>query len=74
MFFSDENIINLAPPFKFALVAEFSHGRPSMSKIKSGLDSFGLKAGFLVGLQDGKHILMRFNSEDDYHRIWLREQ
>lgn len=45
-----------------------------MSKIKSGLDSFGLKAGFLVGLQDGKHILMRFNSEDDYHRIWLREQ
>ena len=73
MFFTSEDIVSLSSPFQYALIGKFSHGRPAISKIKSALDSIGLKAGFTVGLLDRKHILMRFNHEEDYHHVWLKE-
>lgn len=74
MFFSEEDIVNLASPFKFALVGKFSHGRPSLPEIKAALEKFGLKSAFTIGLLDGKHVLLYFIHEEDYHRVWLREQ
>lgn len=38
------------------------------------IESFGLKDAFTVGLLDNKHILMRFNHEEGFQRIWLQEQ
>ncbi|KAM7462626.1 hypothetical protein LguiA_030747 [Lonicera macranthoides] len=74
--FSEADILSLSfsSPFKFALVGKFSHGCPALSDIRKVLESFDPKAPFTVGLMDNKHILMRFNHEDDFHRIWLREQ
>ncbi|GFZ15840.1 hypothetical protein Acr_25g0002490 [Actinidia rufa] len=34
----------------------------------------GLKAAFHPGLLDQKHIWIRLNHEDDFHRLWLRDQ
>ena len=74
LFFSDEDIAALSSPFKFALIGKFSHGRPSLAVIKSTFETFGLKAAFSIGLIDPKHVLIKFNHEDDYHKVWLREQ
>lgn len=46
----------------------------SLFVIKSKFETFGLKSAYSVGLLDPSHILVRFNHEDDYHQIWLREQ
>lgn len=73
MFFTSEDIASLSSPFKYALIGKFLRGRPTIPDIKSAIDSIGLKSGFTVGLLDRKHILMRFNHEEDYHRAWLRE-
>lgn len=37
------------------------------------METFGLKAVFTVGLLDHTHVLLRFNHEEDYHCLWLRE-
>lgn len=42
---------------------------PSLTEVWSVFDTFGLKSAFTVGLLDDKDILIRFNCEDDYHRI-----
>lgn len=39
----------------------------------TNLEAFGLKSTFSAGLLDNKHVLLRFNNEEDNHRIWLRE-
>lgn len=74
MVFTKEDIEILPASFKFALIGKFSHGRPSIPEIHKVFDSIGLRAAFTFGLLDHKHILMRFNHEDNYQRIWLREQ
>ena len=74
VFFSDEDVALLSSPFKFALVGKFSHGRPSIAEIRSVFETIGLKAAFNIGLLDQKHILIRFFHEEDFQRMWLREQ
>lgn len=46
------------------ICGKFSHGR---TEIKVAFETIGC-------LMDSRHILMRFTNEDDYHRVWIREQ
>lgn len=45
-----------------------------MQEIKATFEVIGLKAGYSIGLLNDKHVLIRFHHEDDYRRIWLKEQ
>lgn len=72
--FFEEDIANLASPFKFALVGKFSHGRHTSPEIKYSFKKFGLKSNYTIKLLDGKRILIRFYNEEYYHCVWLREQ
>lgn len=73
LFFSEEDIDNLASPFQFALIGKFSHGRPVLAEIRAAFESFSLKSPYTIGLMDPRHILIHFNSEKDFLRVWLRE-
>lgn len=74
IFFSEEDIAIHSSFFKFGLIGKFSHRRPSLPELKSALETIELKSAFIVSLMDPRHILLRFNHEEDYHRVWLREQ
>lgn len=73
IFFSAKGFPHLAEPFKFSLVGKFSHGRPSMDIIRKVFASMDLKAEASIGLIDNKHILIRLNLEEDFHRLCLKE-
>ena len=63
LFFTDEDIENLATPFQFALIGKFSRGKPSLPGIRATFDSIGFRSIFNIGLLDKKkkkekHILV----------------
>ena len=70
--FTIDEIQSLASPFRFALVGKFSKGRPSMEALRKEFLTIGYKGTFTLGLLDPRHVLIRFEHEEDYHRCWLR--
>lgn len=60
IFFTEYEISKLASPLKFARIGKFSHGRPSITEIRSSIDSIGLKAAYTVGVIDHKHFCSDF--------------
>ena len=70
--FSAEDVRLLSSPLKFALIGKFSRGRPSMEGLRKDFMSVGFKGSFSLGLLDPRHVLIRFDLEDDFHRCWLR--
>lgn len=74
VFFSEEDVSNITSPFQFFFVKKFSHGQLSMLEINAIFETFSLKSTFNTGLLNTRHILIRFNSKEDYHRVWLQEQ
>ena len=67
-----QDMINLAAPFRNALVGRFAASRPSMEAIRKFFVSLGLKSDCAVGLLDQRHILIRPTAEEDYTRLFLR--
>ncbi|KAK6788815.1 hypothetical protein RDI58_012613 [Solanum bulbocastanum] len=58
-FITEENI-------KFALIAEFSHGRPELSDLRKILpQQLGFKGECNIGLLESRHVLLRFTLKDD---------
>ncbi|XP_027155307.1 uncharacterized protein LOC113755505 [Coffea eugenioides] len=43
-----------------------------MEGLRKDFMSVGFKGSFSLGLLDPRHVLIRFDLEDDFHRCWLR--
>lgn len=71
LLFSAPEVLDLSAPLRFALIGKFAADRPSMEFIRRGFKTIGFKGDFRLGLLDPKHILIRFDLEEDYHRCWL---
>ncbi|KAL2526985.1 zinc ion binding [Abeliophyllum distichum] len=69
---SKEEIQKLAQWFKFGLVGKFSHLKPSILAVQQALNTFELFGEVRVGNLDGKHILLNFDQEEDYCRIFAK--
>ncbi|KAG8383798.1 hypothetical protein BUALT_Bualt04G0051100 [Buddleja alternifolia] len=55
IFLSKEENEYMAAPFQYALVGKFSHGYPTMTRLRAKFASLDLKNGFKIGLLDHKH-------------------
>lgn len=42
-------------------------------KPKDAFETIGLRAAYSIGLLDSRNVLIRFNHEEDYHWVWIRE-
>lgn len=63
----------LSKHFRFALIGKFSHGCPSIERSRQIITKLGLKGSFALGHLDPKHMLIKFQHEGDFNRIWLKE-
>lgn len=66
--FSDDEVQALAAPFKFTLVGKFSRGHPSMEALRKDFTAVGFRGPFTLALLDQRHVLIRFDLEEDFHR------
>ena len=69
---SRSEMLQLAEPFRNALVGRFAYGCPSMEQIRKFIIALGLKGDCPVGLLDAKHVLLRPTLEEDYTRLLCR--
>lgn len=69
---SKELVSDLSAPYKRSLVGKFSQGRPMLEDIHSYFVSLDLKAQFQIGLLDARHIIINFQCDEDFHRIYSR--
>lgn len=44
-----------------------------MEIIRRGFQTIGFKGTYHLGLMDPRHILIRFEQEEDFHRCWLHD-
>ncbi|KAI5677247.1 hypothetical protein M9H77_08197 [Catharanthus roseus] len=72
VFFDKKEINSLAEPFNLSLIGKFSHGRPSLDNLRWEFHTFGFKGSFTIGWLDSRHVLIRFDLEEDYIRLWLK--
>lgn len=71
-FLEPSEISTLAAPLKLTLVGKFFHGRPSIEVLRKEFHTMGFKGSFSVGWMDLRHILIRFDQEEDYMRFWMK--
>ncbi|CAH9086538.1 unnamed protein product, partial [Cuscuta epithymum] len=72
--FSEDDIQILADKHKRALVGYFYKSRPPMTTLRKSFEIIGFKGGFHLGLLEKKHVLIRFDLEEDYIRCWNRQK
>ncbi|MQM22504.1 hypothetical protein Taro_055557, partial [Colocasia esculenta] len=73
-FFSLEEIHGSCAPLEFALVARTPQGRPAFQDIRNHLSQrFNFKKDFMISALDSRHLLLRFQVEEDYLALLLRE-
>lgn len=69
-----QNLVESLPePFKFALIGNFSHDRPSVEKARHAFTKLNFKGSFSLAHFDPKHMLIRLHHEGDFNRIWMKE-
>ncbi|KAF8396252.1 hypothetical protein HHK36_017867 [Tetracentron sinense] len=74
LFYSVEELNTSVAAFKHALIAKFSYGRSSIEALKNYIQgSFHTKLAIAVGILDESHMLIRFESEEDFLAVWLKE-
>lgn len=73
-FFSKEATASLAAPFVHSLIDKFSHGRPTVKVLTKHLFELKLKGNVSLKTLSGKHVLIEISNEEDYTRIWMRQQ
>ncbi|XP_010272338.1 PREDICTED: uncharacterized protein LOC104608143 [Nelumbo nucifera] len=72
--FLEEDIEKSLSSLQFALVGKCSYGPPSLVKIREFLVSmFRLQKSIIVTTLDPRHVLLKFESEEDSIRVWLLE-
>ncbi|KAF8399063.1 hypothetical protein HHK36_014929 [Tetracentron sinense] len=75
LYFSVEELEHSAIPLKFALVAKCAYERPKLDVLKKIYTSaqFHVSQNFTVGVMDSRHLLIRFQEEEDYLTVWMKE-
>ncbi|KAG8382235.1 hypothetical protein BUALT_Bualt05G0055800 [Buddleja alternifolia] len=73
IFLSKEDDDFMVAPFQYALIGKFSHGYPSMQRLRSKFETLGLNKGFKIGILDHKHVWIRLFDPNDYARIWMKQ-
>ncbi|CAI9108928.1 OLC1v1008636C1 [Oldenlandia corymbosa var. corymbosa] len=68
----DDEFEKLVAPHRLSLVGKFSYGRPKIEKIHKVFKKIGFNGGYTLGLMNPRHVLIRFEQEDDYQRCWIR--
>ncbi|CAH9124929.1 unnamed protein product [Cuscuta epithymum] len=71
--FPDVSIQFLASKHKLALIGYFFKHRPEMKSLRKAFDLIGFKGSVHLGLLEKKHVLIRFEIEEDYIRCWNRQ-
>lgn len=72
LFFSKDEVNDLASPFQLVLIEKFKKNRLSMEFLRRGFTTIGFKGNVVLGLFDDRHIIIRFCLSEDYHRCWPR--
>ncbi|CAI9108595.1 OLC1v1008239C1 [Oldenlandia corymbosa var. corymbosa] len=70
--YEDDEFEKLIAPHQLSLVGKFSYGLPKMEEIHTEFKKIGFNGGYTLGLMNPRHILIRFEEEDDYQRCWIR--
>ncbi|KAG8388226.1 hypothetical protein BUALT_Bualt02G0103600 [Buddleja alternifolia] len=73
IFLSKEEDNFMAAPFQYSLVGKFSHGYPTMTRLRAKFAALGLLKDFKIGVLDNKHVWIRLFDSNDYTRIWLKQ-
>ncbi|CAI9099160.1 OLC1v1035941C1 [Oldenlandia corymbosa var. corymbosa] len=68
----DDEYEKLIAPHRWDLVGKFSYGRPKMEEVRSELEKVGFQGDFHIGLMNPRHILIRFEREEDFQRCWIQ--
>ncbi|KAG8366535.1 hypothetical protein BUALT_Bualt17G0090000 [Buddleja alternifolia] len=63
----------MAEPYQYSLVGKFSHGYPTMTRLRAIFMKLGLNKGFKIGVLDHKHIWIRLSDPNDYARVWMKQ-
>ncbi|CAI9102728.1 OLC1v1001046C1 [Oldenlandia corymbosa var. corymbosa] len=69
--YDDEEFEELIAPHKVNLVGKFSYGRPKIDVLREEFKKIGFKGSYLLGLMNPRHVLIRFELEEDYQRCWI---
>ncbi|MQL71033.1 hypothetical protein Taro_003350 [Colocasia esculenta] len=74
IFFSAEEVKLSCKALDLAVIAKTPQGRPPFQDIRSHLTQrFKLQKDFLISALDGRHLLIRFKSEQDYYKVLLKD-
>ncbi|KAL0296084.1 UNVERIFIED_CONTAM: hypothetical protein Sradi_6660500 [Sesamum radiatum] len=71
--FSKAETEHLADRLRYALVGKFSHGLPCINFLKNRLVKLDLRGTVTVGIINLKHVLIQLSNEEDFSRLWLRD-
>ncbi|KAG8372196.1 hypothetical protein BUALT_Bualt12G0041200 [Buddleja alternifolia] len=63
----------MAEPYQYSLVGKFSHGYPTMTRLRAIFMKLGPNKGFKIGVLDHKHIWIRLPDPNDYARVWMKQ-
>ncbi|CAI9089600.1 OLC1v1024201C1 [Oldenlandia corymbosa var. corymbosa] len=69
--YEEDEFDDLIAPHKMNLVGKFSYGRPKMEILREDFKKIGFKGGYDLGLMNPRHVLIRFELEEDYQRCWI---
>lgn len=73
-FFSVEEISLSCKPLEFAIVAKTPLGRPAYQDIRLHLcQRFHFKQDFILSALDGRHLMLRFQNQEDFLQVLLKE-
>ncbi|KAG8380338.1 hypothetical protein BUALT_Bualt06G0005200 [Buddleja alternifolia] len=74
IFLSKEDDEIMVAPFQYALVGKFSHGYPTMQRLRMKFEELGLSNRFKIGVLDHKHWTSEFNpnEESPILPIWIK--
>lgn len=68
----DAEVNAVARHYCYALVGKFTKGRPSMALLRKTFKTIDFGGAFTLMTFNQKHVLLHFDSEEDFQRCWMR--
>ncbi|CAI9089903.1 OLC1v1024555C1 [Oldenlandia corymbosa var. corymbosa] len=69
--YEEDEYDQLVAPHQLSLIRKFSYGRPKMEEVHKEFKKLGFHGGYTLGLMNPRHVLIRFQREEDYQRSWI---
>ncbi|CAI9117200.1 OLC1v1018546C1 [Oldenlandia corymbosa var. corymbosa] len=70
--YEEDEYDKLVAPHQLSLIGKFSYGRPKMEEVHKEFKKLGFHGGYTLGLMNPRHVLIRFEREEDYQRCWIK--